>query len=488
MGGVTIVLYHTKLRKATPNPINLIKTKKEKGVIFIIKVIDSCCGTGKTTWAIQEMNGHPEQSYIFVTPFLDEVERIKQNTKVVFYEPTYKDNKRKIDDFNDLLCRGENIVTTHATFRNSNEDTIEYIQQGKYILILDEVIDIIEEFNNICSHPKQKVNPTDIKFLKNKSVITVDDFGKVSWIDDSYIDRSEKDRHDEDGTFKFADVEKYAKRGNLLSIDDTIFLWEFPQEIFSLFEETYVLTYIFEGSLLKPFFDYYKIEYELKGVGKKIVEVTDGKYKEIYCLVDYKQNSEDFQTYQKLISICDNEKLNNYKYNALSIKWYKDAKKIKDNGSEITRLRNNLRNFLRDKNNAHALTIMWTCPKEYFNLLKGKGYTNTRQLNMEERELPPSEKVKILKKLSCHVPCNARATNDFIDRHVLAYCCNMFYNPYIKKFFSKKNIVVNEDAFALSSIVQWVWRSRIRSNQSIILYIPSLRMRIIFKNWLYEIS
>lgn len=34
-------------------------------------------GTGKTTGLINYMNSNPENKYMFITPFLDEVQRIK---------------------------------------------------------------------------------------------------------------------------------------------------------------------------------------------------------------------------------------------------------------------------------------------------------------------------------------------------------------------------------------------------------------------------
>lgn len=39
-------------------------------------------GTGKTQWAIAYMNAHPQEAFIVVTPFLSEVERIKQGATV----------------------------------------------------------------------------------------------------------------------------------------------------------------------------------------------------------------------------------------------------------------------------------------------------------------------------------------------------------------------------------------------------------------------
>ena len=43
-----------------------------------ITVIDSIMGSGKTTWAIDYMNKAPaDQKFIYITPFLNEVDRIK---------------------------------------------------------------------------------------------------------------------------------------------------------------------------------------------------------------------------------------------------------------------------------------------------------------------------------------------------------------------------------------------------------------------------
>ena len=42
----------------------------------MIKVVDSIMGSGKTTCLINMMNEHPEQRYLYVTPYLAEVDRI----------------------------------------------------------------------------------------------------------------------------------------------------------------------------------------------------------------------------------------------------------------------------------------------------------------------------------------------------------------------------------------------------------------------------
>ena len=55
-----------------------------------VKVIDSIMGSGKISYAIQMMQeAPPEQRFIYVTPFLDEVKRIKRSVdNRYFKEPS----------------------------------------------------------------------------------------------------------------------------------------------------------------------------------------------------------------------------------------------------------------------------------------------------------------------------------------------------------------------------------------------------------------
>ena len=103
---------------------------------------------------------------------------------------------------------------------------------------------------------------------------------------------------------------------------------------------------------------------------------------------------------------------------------------------------------------------MWSCFKDYKTKLKGNGYTKG------------------------FVSCNARATNDYRNKKNLAYVVNTFNNPMILKFFRAKNVEVDEDSYALSELIQWIFRSQLRDNKEINLYIPSSRMRTLLRMWL----
>ena len=61
-----------------------------------IKIVDSIMGSGKSQMAIQMMNEDVESDFIYITPYLDEIRRIKQNcTNRKFTEPK-EDRKIKL--------------------------------------------------------------------------------------------------------------------------------------------------------------------------------------------------------------------------------------------------------------------------------------------------------------------------------------------------------------------------------------------------------
>ena len=110
-----------------------------------ITVIDSPCGAGKTQKMIEMMNTNNNNHYIYVTPFLSEVKRIKLHcSNIAFYEPKNNGEGAKSKDLKRLLKKGFNVVTTHALFKAGDRSLIETLEAQNYILILDEVMDVVE--------------------------------------------------------------------------------------------------------------------------------------------------------------------------------------------------------------------------------------------------------------------------------------------------------------------------------------------------------
>ena len=82
----------------------------------------------------------------------------------------------------------------------------------------------------------------------------------------------------------------------------------------------------------------------------------------------------------------------------------------------------------------------------------------------------------------------ARATNRYRDRTVVAYIANRFIDPNVLKFFADEGITIDTDEFALSEMLQFIWRSAIRDGKKITVYIPSKRMRELLIAWINQMS
>lgn len=395
-----------------------------------IKIVDSMMGTGKTTWAIQQMQEDNNNNYIYITPYLSEIQRIKKSvTNKKFYEPL-NFGKGKLDSLHNLIIQNKNIASTHSLFKMATEETIKLLKANSYILILDEVMNVVEEVN---------LKRDDIDLLLKNELIIIEKDNKVLW---------NKDKIELDTQYNL--LKNMCLNENIFYVNNTLLMWTFPIKIFKAFKDVYVLTYLFKGQIQRYYYDLYNINYKYHSVklDRKINKCTLINYIEKYNMKQISNN----------INILLNDKINNIGLDdySLSKSWFTKSK----NKILIKQLKKNVENYFRNKIKGKSKINMWTTYKDYKNKLIGKGYTNG------------------------FVSLNCRATNDYIDKENLVYCANIFLNPIIKQFFIDKKVDVDEDIFALSELIQWVWRSRIRNNQSINIYIPSQRMRNLLINWL----
>jgi hypothetical protein len=53
-------------------------------------------------------------------------------------------------------------------------------------------------------------------------------------------------------------------------------------------------------------------------------------------------------------------------------------------------------------------------------------------------------------------------------------------------WFRDQGITLNEDLYALSQMLQWIWRSAIRRGERISVYVPSRRMRQLLIDFLEQ--
>lgn len=405
----------------------------------VIKIVDDIMGSGKSTWAINHINQNPDKKFLCIVPLLSECERFKEKTDIDIIDPEKWGSKWK--NFRWLVENDKNIVTTHSLIKMMDLDMLELLKSKNYVLMIDECLDVLDTY---------KISKDDLKIIFNEKLVSLDEDGFLVW---------NEERKPYKGVY--GDIKRLCSFKSLMGFKKEnsdelarIIMWNFPVDFFKCFDESYIFTYLWEGSIQKSYFDIHGIKYEkyMLDYDKQLIP---------HCKeIEYEKR----RNVADLINIYDG-KFNKIgmkigKSNPLSKSWYED--KRKKNRSIFSQLKNNTENYFRTVTKTKSIDNMYTVFKPYCKYVKGKGFANG------------------------FVSCNARGTNEFKDKKSLAYLINFFMSPDIKQFVEHYHIEFDDNLFSLSALLQWIWRSQIRDGNPIDLYIPSERMRELLKIWINE--
>jgi hypothetical protein len=423
-----------------------------------ITVVDAVMGTGKTSWAIDMMNQslyeqtfEDASRFLYITPSLSEVQRIQDSCPDLEFWTPQAVNGRKLTHLNELIERNENIASTHELFSRMNRETYEALEGAGYVLVVDEEVEFIKKFDALTERDKQ--------LLFREQMIYVDGKLRVRWNHQLHGDYPENGR--------FNDIRQLCENGNLIVVNGKFWLWEFPADLIELFDEVVILTYLFEGSYLSTYLKLNDLPYTVRTVVRS-PEYTDEHRK--YQVVDFDATDEReaLKRIKSLVNVVDVGSLNDIgktsrrtrgrPVNPLSKGWFTRDRKA--GGAKTKTLQKATYQFFKRYSGGTASDNLWSCFKSQKNTLKGDGYTKG------------------------FLAVNARATNEYKHKASLAYLANIFCYAEIRRYFEHNGMEVDDDQFALSQLVQWVWRSRIREGQPINLYLPSDRMRRLFTEWL----
>lgn len=400
----------------------------------MVKVCDAIMGSGKSSAAITYMNEHPDDLFIYITPYLDEASRIKKSCPALkFVEP------KKLAEFGgsktkhtfELVCENKNIATTHSAFRGYPPELLAEIRERGYTLIIDEDVSVLTAL---------ATDPGDVQMAIDAGYIGEIEPGVYGLVKDVYHGDALKD------------LFRVIRSRHLVYVpgddDEQFFFWELPPELITSFKDVFILTYLFKGQDLHHLLTIYSIPYEV--IGTKLCE--DGLYR-------FGEAGENIPEYTRhlrdLIHILDYERLNQIgeTETALSMGWMK-------RGKELDQLRRNICYYYRWFCQRNARKAMWSTYTDFKQKLRGKGYTKG------------------------FVSWNQKASNNFREKENLAYCVNLYMNVSRKIFFRERGVEIDDDAYALSAMVQWIWRSAIRDGKPIQIYVPSRRMRELLIDWI----
>lgn len=400
-----------------------------------IKIIDKPCGSGKTTAMINNFNN--QDKYLFIVPLLSEVDRIVEGAKEVeFVQPHANDNKAgtKYASLEEQVILGHNIVSTHKMY----ESLVPLAKAGllsDYHIIIDEVPDVVQ--------PIAKKSKTSIdEFYIDTGFIEVDEgSGLVSptqkWIES---------KNEVSDTLS-PKILSAAMSGCLYLQDRQMFIWALPEVILKAGLSLTILTYKAEGSLFVAYLRKLGLSFQLENDAS-----IDNQFREKAA---------------ELIAIKDIQapKDEKFSHNAQQ-KGCKSTSYCRKVSGSLKNLRG------RKLKGVDVKDILITCMKDAW----------LKPANDNKIKLGPFAKDSRLGEANW-IPNTTRGTNNYAHCSHLIYLYDQYPHPFITRWLgdSSKEFA---DAYALTELIQWVWRSRVRRGEPVTVFIPSLRMRTLFERWL----
>jgi len=419
------------------------------------------------------MNEHPEGRYIYIAPFLDRDGRIhKECPELNFVEPEvhpvkleiiaddndeisdgYR-NCTKYEDFIRLLRLGANISSTHQLFTRYTDEACNLFHEYGYTLIIDECLD---------TFIMERISSGDLEIMLSAGAIELAGDTIVAAPGGSqmlYNSRALREYGLRLQNHQLHIVKHSSGGDRPVSYG----MWSLNKRALDSFKDVYLLTYRFETTDMAYYFAIENVDYQFIGVDcddNGFHFSAAGGYIPAYT-----------SKLPERIHIIENDRLNDIgdEWNALNVSWYKDASRF-DPGL----LNNNLRTFTERRGVPNGPPLQ-----------KDGLDATTRRLLTTYKSW--RSKITQWQWKGVWVPYTQKGINSMRNRDVLAWLVNLYQNGTKRSFISRHGVKYDEEGFALSNMIQWVWRSAIRDGDEIWLYVPSRRMRTLFTAWMNEVA
>lgn len=420
-----------------------------------VEILDSIMGSNKTNRVLDWIDSNPNERYLYISPLLSEVDntsRLATNLKHVSFEfPSTDEYDTKTDDLLSKLEVGANISCTHSLYLSMTEKHLDLIEKFEYIVIIDEEVGVIDAF--------KKYSTDDLAYLNSNGDIEIsDEDGMISWVG---AELGKKAKYKQFYNLCKAKAVYATKRS------DTMLVTQMPVELFTRAKRVIIMTYMFNGNVLDNFLKLKKVEV----VPFTEVQPTQIDKQEIRELIDLKPLD------RKLLKL------------SMSVYGYD---KMDKKGFDL------ISNYIRSTGlsvGAKAIDTMYTLPKAVspVEVKSGKRVAPRGYLTYKTEVLDEDGVVVLDGKGKpktednyCWLHSGCRATNKYAYKWYLAHCYDRHPNLSVETYLKEYGCPVDKNVFALSEMLQWIWRSRIRKGECIVLAIPNTRMHNLFLDWLNE--
>lgn len=416
-----------------------------------IEILDAIMGAGKSTSILNWIDSNPNEKYFYVSPNLSEVDvdgRVHNGVNnVEFVSPVVDGYGTKIEHLNELLVQGKNVACTHKLYLSMDNSSMELIRDRGYTVILDEEINVIQSYDQYSF--------ADIKWLIQQGYIEIDETdGSVTWLKEDDLLNSNDHRY-----FYCKNLcdkkSLYVTRFDINSekAKKVMMVTQVPIKLIECAKRVIVITYLFEGSVLDRFL-------ALKGF--EVVPFTDVTLRQV-------KPSE----FKDLLTVIPPDRMIE-DLTMTSRWWTKDV-----NVDNINRINNfmirNARKYANSNNE-----VLWTCPKE-----RAKGVSRSKGLLVNPVGYVngvDGNGVRTSNWLSVHT----RATNDYAHKRVLMHCYNRFPLVDVASYLQDYGCPIDNNKFAVSELVQWLWRGCIRNGEPMVVAMANKRMYNLLMRWLND--
>lgn len=407
--------------------------KETGGMILVdIFVVDAPNGSGKTSAAVRMMKEQEgKRSFVYVAPNPGRAAEVCSTVS----EKKPKRGEVPPPGLKELLSDGVNVALTRSQFEHMDGEALHLCRTGGYSLILDDDLEVLRKLKMT---KRERTAVLDMTRANRK--------GRLEWKDWKY-----------DGPLN--PVKEMADHGELFLFNNSLAMYRNAARL-DRFREAWILTHMFDGSLMRPWLECSDFAWMPGGVARD----RDGPVlMKCPCRPLHTWRSWQIQIMGEAPDMKRHERFNapGEAYSALTERWYRHV----GNGEKPMRLlRDGLSSLFRGGSGTVLAERLWTT------------------FPGQRKRLTAGDKNRI----GSYVPLDEPDAENHGEVRVFGYLANRFLDNFTENWFEAHEVETDTDAWALREVTRLVMQTRIRHGDSVFCYIPSSRMRYMFMDWLDE--
>lgn len=412
-----------------------------------IEILDRLPGCGKTHAIFNYMAEHSEQPWLYLSPMKSEIQnrvptesdRVGMEFFIAVERGDHPDYKTMGLQVLEAMKEGKSVACTHNLMLRFTDEHITQVKEKGYNIVCDEELDLIKGYNNL--------KHGDVSFLvENKHIEISPEDGKVTFLSEMSTES------------RYGDIKLFSDMGCLYSAKSRseFLVIQISPKIVKAANRFVLLTYNYTGSVMDTFMT-------MHGFSSKNIEGVNTR----------KQNKDVAKELLELITFIETPSVKKWhrRKSCFSSTWWKNVSK-----EDLESIQKAIKSIMTQRK-VNSTDLMVTFP---MGNLTGRGSDNERV-----------SKILDLPKVNtdiAYVTYNTRATNAFAHKTLAIHLTNLYPMQPVMVYMQDMGFVCDSDAYALSTLVQWLFRGCIREGKPMQVALFSERMSTLFKHWLVSVE